>query len=269
MTEKQLKKQADMKAAAEEFIAGAAIETVMKKYNVCYASVYNAIKKYNLDYKYTYGRTIFFNEDYFETIDTEEKAYWLGFIFADGSVGRTDKSVSSENRLTIGLSIKDKSTLEAFARAIEMPENKIFHVYPKHSYSQSEMVYLYCNSIKMINDLKALGCHPHKTTHTEIPDIAEELIPHFIRGYFDGDGCVSGKSFEITSDGFITHQMQRVFMSELGFRKTKIREYRNAFNLRYGGRNQLQKIFHYLYDNATVYMQRKYDKFLSAAFAAS
>ena len=89
MTERQLEKQKQMIAAAKEFIAGAKPKEVMEKYGVCYASIWNAIKKYNLPYDKTWGRTVFFNEQFFENIDTEQKAYWLGFTFADGSVIKT------------------------------------------------------------------------------------------------------------------------------------------------------------------------------------
>lgn len=262
-------KQQQMLLAAKEFVNGAKIENVMAKYHVSYASVYNAIKRYNLDYKYTYGRTIFFNESYFEKIDTEDKAYWLGFIFADGSISKTDSKVSTENRLTISISVKDKALLQKFAECISMPQDKIRHYTPKNSYSCSEMVSIYCNSIKMVTDLKNLNCTPRKTFHSQMPPIPEHLIRHFIRGYFDGDGTISGNTFEFTSDGNILHEIQIILMNSLGYRKTKIRERKNAFNLRYGGHNQLQKMFHYLYDDATIYLQRKYDKFLSLAFARS
>lgn len=198
---KLAEKQAAMKAAAEEFASGVPIDEVMQRHGVSYSSVYNALKRYDIKYKYTYGRTTFFNEDFFQTIDTEEKAYWLGFIFADGCISKSDSVVSSENRITLALSVKDEQHLEAFAKAINMPTEKIRHVFPKHSYSGSEMLYLYCNSIKMANDLKTLGYSPHKASHVEMPDIHEDFIRHFIRGYFDGDGCVSGKALKSRQKG--------------------------------------------------------------------
>lgn len=261
-------KQQAMKKAAEEFATGSKIEDVMKKYNVSYASIYNALKRYNIQYKYTYGRTIFFNENYFETIDTEEKAYWLGFLFADGCIELSDKKCSTHNRLSIGLSVKDLTQLERFAKAIEMPVEQIRHIFPKHSYSCSEMVYLSCNSIKMCNDLKALNCTPQKSLHSVFPPIKQEYQRHFIRGYFDGDGCIS-RSFEITSDGHMLHQIQQILMSACDLKATQIRYRKHSYNLRYGGKLQLERIFHYLYDNATIYMQRKYDKFHSTVFTVS
>lgn len=81
-------------------------DDVQKKYGICYASIYNTIKKYNLPYNKTYGRSIFFNEHFFHNIDTEEKAYWLGFIFADGSIIKTSKNMDKYNRLSICLSKK-------------------------------------------------------------------------------------------------------------------------------------------------------------------
>lgn len=268
MSFKMKEKQLQMRLAAEEFAAGEKIEAVMEKYHVSYASVYNALKRYNISYKYTYGRTIFFNEDFFHEIDSEEKAYWLGFIFADGCVCRSDKSCLSENRMTIGLSVKDEEHLAHFAETIGLSTEKIIHTFPKHSYSGSEMVYLHCNSTKMATDLKALNCVPRKTLHSEMPPIDESLYRHFIRGYFDGDGSI-GRSFELTSDGNMLQNIQTILMENCNLNATKIRFRKNAYNLRYGGRRQLDRIYHYLYDDATVYLQRKYDKFHSIAFAIS
>lgn len=266
MTAKQIAKQKAMIKAAKEFASGTPIEIVMKKYGVSYASVYNAIKRYHIDYNYTFGRSTFFDLNYFASINSEDKAYWLGFIFADGSICISDKSCKSYNRLTIGLSVKDEDHLKKFAETIKMPTDKIIHVFPQHSYSGSEMVYLHCNSVKMAADLIKLNCIPRKTIHSEFPPIEGKYIRHFIRGYFDGDGCISGNSWELTSEGNILQQIQKILTQELGFSKTKIRFRKNAYNLRYGGKNQLKKLFHYMYDNATVYLQRKYEKFISIAF---
>ena len=268
MTERQLEKQKQMIAAAKEFIAGAKPKEVMEKYGVCYASIWNAIKKYNLPYEKTWGRTVFFNEQFFENIDTEQKAYWLGFIFADGSVIKTDKRIENYNRIYIGLAIKDKSHLKKLESILEFSESNRIKIHHKKT-NGNDFCYLHMNSTKMCSDIISHGCVPNKTYNiNHIPiGIPENLIRHFIRGYFDGDGCISGKPtcpiFSITTCKTHNEWMQAYLMKYCKLSRTKLKPYRNIHELRYGGINQAIRIFHYLYDNATVFLERKYNKFLT------
>lgn len=265
-------KQKQMLLGAKAFINGMSSDDVQKKYGICYASIYNAIKKYNLPYNKTYGRSIFFNEHFFHNIDTEEKAYWLGFIFADGSIIKTSKNMDKYNRLSICLSKKDEHHLEKFTNAIEYPKDNIKHANCSNlgEYPQS---YVRINSIALVDDLISLNCNPNKTFTPSFPsnkDIPSNLIRDFVRGYFDGDGCISGKVksplFEITSELYAIQQLQDILMNSCNLSKTKLRFCRNSYTLRYGGTNQIKKIFHYLYDGATVFLERKYKKFTTYVF---
>ena len=265
-------KQKQMLLGAKAFINGMSSGDVQKKYGICYASIYNAIKKYNLPYNKTYGRSIFFNEHFFHNIDTEEKAYWLGFIFADGSIIKTSKNMDKYNRLSICLSKKDEHHLEKFTDAIEYPKDNIKHANCSNigEYPQS---YVRINSIALVDDLISLNCNPNKTFTPSFPsnkDIPSNLIRDFVRGYFDGDGCISGKVksplFEITSELYAIQQLQGILMDSCNLSKTKLRFCRNSYTLRYGGINQIKKIFHYLYDGATVFLERKYKKFTTYVF---
>jgi len=272
------KKQECMKLAAIEFSKGEKIEFVMEKYNVSYASVYNALKKYNIPYTKTFGRTVFFDQDFFENIDTEEKAYWFGIIMADGNVGNT--GASDDNRVTVAFSEKDEEHLKLFQKTVKH-SGKFYIKQHENSFTNKKMYYLNLNSMKTASDVKKHGCLPRKTGNSSIPKLKKELIPHFIRGYFDGDGSLSvydyvnkkknGKEyhevrgeFAITSDKNILLEIQNILMKECDLKKTKLKSYKRteqAFSLRYGGKNQIQRIFNYLYRDATVYLQRKYNKF--------
>lgn len=212
------------------------------------------------------------NDNFFNNIDTEEKAYWLGFIFADGSIIKTSKNMDKYNRLSICLSKKDEHHLEKFTDAIEYPKDNIKHANCSNigEYPQS---YVRINSIALVDDLISLNCNPNKTFTPSFPsnkDIPSNLIRDFVRGYFDGDGCISGKVksplFEITSELYAIQQLQGILMDSCNLSKTKLRFCRNSYTLRYGGINQIKKIFHYLYDGATVFLERKYKKFTTYVF---
>lgn len=264
--------------AAKEFCNGADINYVMKKYNVCYASVYNGIKKFNLQYDYTYGRLNKINENYFENIDTEEKAYWLGFIMADGTVIKTNKNMKLYNRLKLALKLSDECHLKKLLKCIEST-TEIKHYTTKNNttnYSGNDYTYCYvnCDSIKLTNDLIKLGCVPNKTYECSIPDIPNNLIRHFIRGYFDGDGSISiykdsntkkiRGEFSITSNYNMLTDIQNILIDKCNLKTTKIKTYKRtdkAGSLRYGGKNQLTRIYEYLYNDSTIFLERKYNNF--------
>lgn len=268
-TSRYLQKQKQMLDAAQEFVSGTlTIQETMAKYNVCYASIYTAIKRFGLTYKYTYGRTVFFNEDYFDIIDNEHKAYWLGFLFADGSLSKSDPKVSGYNRLSLSLSDKDLCHVQAFATAIEMPSDQ---VKISHNYKDiNNIAYVHCNSLKMCNNLIRLGYTIYKTNRQHIPQINDNYINHFIRGYFDADGCVWGTfsngAFEICSSSPILLEIKQKLIDSCNLPNNKVYYCKNSITIKWGGRIQALKIFRYLYDNATIYLERKHQKFVNRCF---
>jgi hypothetical protein len=122
-----------------------------------------------------------FNEDYFEIIDTPEKAYFLGFIFADGCL--IDNPKEYRYKLNIKIHNKDEEILKKF---ISLLDSEV-EIWRSNHRDISEIGF---SSKKMINDLKNLGLHQNKTYTIDYPNIDENLERHFLRGYFDGDGCI-------------------------------------------------------------------------------
>ena len=136
-----------------------------------------------------------FNENVFDSINTEEKAYWLGFIFADGYIS------SRDNSFELSLKGSDSEHLDKFNKFMQHAKNNI------------KFGEIQCNGKKfkrcrwgvvnkhLHSTLNNLGCTPRKSLTLKFPDKSifkesnkyskEELIRHFIRGYFDGDGCIS------------------------------------------------------------------------------
>lgn len=120
----------------------------------------------------------FKNRYIFDKIDTEEKAYWLGFLYADGSVG------SKEDKIELSLAACDYNHIQKFKDFIGL-DNKI-------SYRKKQNAYRYSFRDKTFKEvLIKQGCVPKKSlilTFPTIDQVPVELIRHFIRGYFDGDG---------------------------------------------------------------------------------
>ena len=198
------------------------------------------------------------NRYIFDKIDSEEKAYWLGFLYADGSVGSTD------NRVELGLAEQDKAHIEKFKQFINL-DNKI-------SYRQASKSYRYTFKDKIFKEiLIKQGCVPKKSLILKFPteeQVPRELIRHFIRGYFDGDGCFCNTPdcFEasfIGTEEFIKECLYNL-PKELninlsikdvhrkdGAKKYAFYSYSDVFNF-----------LSFMYEDCSIYLDRKYQKYI-------
>jgi hypothetical protein len=213
----------------------------------------------------------YYNKDFFEKIDTEEKAYWLGFLYADGCINRiyhNEKLKAMD--LEIGLCREDENHLRKFLNHLES------NVDIKYKTSRfSDNTYESCRinicCTKMCYDLINKGCTPQKSLTLEFPDnniIPKVLIKHFIRGYFDGDGCVStGKNNIIVTNFVGTSDMLKgisdFLLSEDVIRTNpSIYEKGNAHEMFIYGADNIKDMYLYLYKNSSVYLDRKHKKFV-------
>lgn len=196
-----------------------------------------------------------FNEDYFEKIDTEDKAYFLGFIVADGSV----------NEVRLNISQKEPDILYEFEKFIKLKDGVRKH-------TKRNIHFLNLTSSKLITDLNNLGIYQNKTMIVKYPDIPKELEHHFMRGVFDGDGCISihkrrEDSRDTTDRGqvnicsgsidFIQKYVER--LNEMcGITKNKIRCPKGTYSvIDWGSFSDIEKFYDFFYKDATVYLERK------------
>lgn len=225
-------------------------------------------RKFGIPKNIVIKRTHTLNEDFFETIDTEEKAYWLGFIMADGCI--TTSSKSSENsRLIIILKNDDIGHLEKFKTAINISTDIIEkEIFDKRGFSTVKAE-IRVNSKKMCSDLMNLGVVPRKTGKEVIPsEIPENLVRHFCRGFFDGDGSITRTHGNIyyrfklgSASEHILQQFQCLF-NEVGIGQVNYyveNQYKRPFYiLESNSRPKACAIYHWMYDDAKVYLDRKF-----------
>lgn len=202
------------------------------------------------------GKKYPFNERFFKTINTEEKAYWLGFIMADGCVYQKGR----RNALHIQLCKKDKKHLQKFLNCLKS-KRPVFEF--------RSVCSIGINSKKLIADLSQYGIVPRKAHKTYFPNqISEYLKQHFIRGIFDGDGSISFEQrngqahFNIAGTKKLLITIQKILMKKCQLNKTKIVKC-STYYLSYGGNRQGKRILNYLYKDATVYLDRKYQLYKS------
>lgn len=214
------------------------------------------------------------NNKFFESIDCELKAYWLGFLFADGCVLESFNKYTGAlkaMRLQLSLAEKDIEHVKNFKHDIESgaPISKnIIHLDSK-IYNSAKITI--CNT-KMCRDLISLNCVPRKSLILEYPTdkIPSEFECDFIRGYFDGDGAISlsyyNNSPNLYSNILGTDNMCDNIIKILS--KNDIISYKHHYKnsvpeIRVSGRQNIYNYYNFMYrsGNAIRYLQRKYDKF--------
>lgn len=230
--------------------------------NLNYSTVHRKLRKLGINLP-NYHNKLKFDNTVFDVIDTEEKAYWLGFLFADGYVS------STRNQVELSLKGDDIEHLNKFSIFLNN-RNKITTSIVKTN--NKEYSRCRCSLInKHFHDnLISLGCIPNKSLTLQFPNPNifqnQNLIRHFIRGYVDGDGCLT-----ISSSGRLvlciigTQEFLDVINSYLPVKaKTKHKDKRrlnsNTFSISFCA-NNADLNAEYLYKDATIYLQRKYDRF--------
>jgi hypothetical protein len=121
------------------------------------------------------------NEHYFDQIDTPNKAYILGFLYADGS--------NNISKCTVSMSLedKDKEILEKIRIEIGSEKPLEFLDYSnKHDfgYTYNNQYRLLMFSAHMCKTLQEHGMVPNKSLILSFPDINHNLLSHFVRGFF-------------------------------------------------------------------------------------
>lgn len=213
-------------------------------------------------------RTYLLNENVFTNIDTEEKAYWFGFIFADGCIS---VSCAGQHVLQIKLKADESFFLEKFTEFIET-DRPIKFGKSENRFGKVEFCYVSISSKKMVDDLVKNGLQFRKSNIAIFPNIEESLIRHFIRGYIDGDGSFfpakGGKRSKTYSLGFNvlgTKEFLEILNSYLPFPVPLYKENRTEYTYYLSttvGLNKVVLLYDFLYLDAQIFLNRKLQIFI-------
>lgn len=237
---------------------------IRKKIKLSVCTIFRYLRMNNINIRKTSKIPKYYiNELFFEKIDNERKAYWLGFFYADGnvSIGKRGHTV------TLSLNPTDKKHIQTFQKNIET-NTPIY--YAKASNTSNIRI---CNK-KIAYDLNNLGCIPRKSLILKFPtpkQVPNNLIHHFIRGYFDGDGCIHKIKTEknifhisIMSSTQFCKGLRNFLIKKLNIR-INIRNPKNykpeTSVITIYSREGCYKMKKFLYRNATVFLNRKYKIF--------
>jgi hypothetical protein len=247
---------------------GESIPNLSKKYVINTRTISNVLKDNGIQIRGR--RRIFYNENFFEKIDSKLKAYWLGFLFADGCV----RDIKGGYVLKIKLSTLDENHLMSFICHIESNQKELRTETSKFKGSNGKQYestgkVLLVNSKKIVKDLVKLGCGQNKTNNIEFPKIKDELIPSFILGYFDGDGCITQKkvkgstyysvTFTSGSENFLIRVKNELL--NFGLESVSKYDYKTFYRLQISNKIDLVKIKSYFYSKNNFFLERKKIKF--------
>lgn len=255
-----------VKIVLDAYKNGMSLFKICKEFNIRDKHVKTILINNGIEYK---NKPIYrkhsIKENIFNKIDTQEKAYWLGMLFADGCVTKYEKK-GDHNSLE--LSLKDKEHVKKFIEFLgETKEPKEKKIGPYISYRY------YVSSKELVADLIEKGCTPKKSLTLTFPK--EDVLPtdlrrHFIRGYFDGDGSITVKfgkrdyyiSSLLGTEEFLEDVQEILLQENVINKKTSYRKHGKAYGFQKSGRQQLLKIKKYLYPNeTTIYLERKFKIF--------
>lgn len=214
-------------------------------------------KKYNID------------EKYFDNIDTQDKSYILGFLYADGYIGGKNKII------TMSLNENDKEILDKINKSIGSNRSLYYKKPQKNRYSNIGSYSLNLQNIYMYNTF----FEKDYLNRNKLPKIPHSLMHHFIRGLFDGDGCISlyvhnmdkynsikGTFYIMFNNDNIANLIQDYIIINTGVKKTKILKRFGSGNnpvfiIQWSGIHNIINIRNFLYNEANLFLTRKKEKF--------
>ena len=202
--------------------------------------------------------------DYFSVIDSPIKAYWLGFLFADGTVDHYQKT----GRIRLQLQEKDKEILEKFKEDLSLDCKIIYDIRPNSTCCSVEFV-----DEQIFQDLAKYNIVPNKTYKIDtIPydRIPEEYLSAFALGLFDGDGglsCSKNFSTDVTFSYTAYHEQevkdfQRLINKIINKKEFNKPFFSSAWHVQWRGRLQVLSILDKLYENCPRFLKRKHDLYL-------
>ena len=222
------------------------------------AFLFKKIGKQCRDSSHSKTNKYYINENFFDVVDTEEKAYILGLLYADGN------NYTKTNRIQLSLQECDRDILDKIKEIMQI-ETPIGFIKKQNEKCQNMYRLSFANK-HLSEVLNGLGMVPNKSLVLEFPEwLDKTLYPHFIRGYFDGDGHVSAKQYayvcSIVSTESFCKRVQEILANE-GI----VSKIQNTYNKETSTRSlytynkqDSKKLLDYLYNNSTIYLNRKHN----------
>lgn len=235
------------------------LKNIGDKFNVSRTVIKRILEEQNIQLR---KRTLSHKGNYsiFHTIDNPEKAYWLGYLAADGCNYHREQNAT----ILINIHQKDRKQLEKFLNFCDCDHQINDYIANDGFSNQTPMCKIQIYSMEMSDDLTQHGVPPKKSLILKPPIIDEQYYLPYICGYFDGDGSISKTSqcnnYLISIQG--TKEILEWINSILNISEkleTRKKNNKNSYYIRCGGTNKPYKILNQLYNSCETHLDRKYE----------
>lgn len=248
-----------------EINTGLSIKDLAKKLNISSTGLFGFIKRHNINYikkiKYECNNSFF-------DINNQQSFYWAGFIAADGSI-------NNKGDFALSLKLADYEHIEKFKSIIESNAT-IYTISSKEVIINGvETKSSGCATIRFRNklwleSLKRFNIIPNKTKVYDIPTdiLNHELFHHFLRGYFDGDGWFAKSkdkyntckiALGICGNLSVIDKIKNKILEKCNIEGTPyLCKQNNIYKLTFAKQHDVAKIIDYIYQDASIYLERKY-----------
>jgi predicted DNA-binding protein YlxM (UPF0122 family) len=257
------------------YLDGTSIKELSEIFNRAESSVRDLIKRRGIKLRplTEVNRKFEIYENFFDVINTDEKAYFLGFLYADGNV-KTNK-----NMVVLALKESDREILERLNKLIHI-DKPLYLDKNKRGGNRENIVGIRICNKNITNKLIQYGCHPNKTFTLSFPNFLDKkLYNSFIRGYFDGDGYIgmirdSRKDkygvkynkfyhkFTLTGNGLFLRAVANIFKELLNVNSSFEIRHKDRSNdivsLTVKGNTQIERIYDFLYSDSNLFLNRKH-----------
>lgn len=206
------------------------------------------------------------NSNYFDKIDSWEKSYIIGLLWADGH------NDVLKHKITLSLQEQDKHILDSINAQLNHNRPLMFkpgRLAPGYKQKNKNQYVLRICDKNISKTLEGYGMNPDKTKTLEFPTcVPDQFLSAFILGFFDGDGTISIKDkkyniFSICGTLNMMSHIKSVLITECCVDDVQIRQVKSIYLITWANKLQLQKIREFLYKDATLFLTRKKDKFYS------
>jgi intein-encoded DNA endonuclease-like protein len=242
----------------------------------CDRTVTKILRQNDIEIRKSGYTAIFENENLFNKIDTEEKAYLLGFIYADGNVKKTKTTYCFQMELIVS----DKYILEEIIKlfgykktikdlnkkTISHELKKPYEIERKKNGKTFKTSSIQIHSKLNYDNLNKLGVKERKTFDLIFPDfstVPKKFMRHFIRGYFDGDGSFTTSGcakYVFYGNPIFIRGLHKYLVTEIGVNNNKVFDKKNVSFITYGRKEDVKNIFKYFYTDSNLHLIRKFNK---------
>lgn len=201
-----------------------------------------------------------YNDKVFSDIKTEEEAYWLGFIMADGHNYKNKR---------LRVDIKDNNHLEKLSHLIYPNKDKPIQ---SRDLGYGNIYMFNCSVVKIVENLNRYGVVPNKSKKVKLPVLKNDMYRHFIRGLYDGDGSLNYTmaknspnyrryNYSIVGNYDLIEGV-RYLISKYVDVNLKVYEMKSIHRISKKGNKSILSILEWMYRDSTIFLERKHEKYI-------